>query len=109
MLARLHIGDALTNGLNNTSTLVSQNDGEGTFWVLARQGVGICVADTCVVNLDTDLVGLGRSNLDVLDGQVLAGFPSNGGLRAWVGQLVGARLAVRAFLRRVQQTLQVMV
>lgn len=38
------------------------------------------MADTCVVNLDTDFMGLGGSNLDVLDGQLLAGFPSNSGL-----------------------------
>lgn len=36
VVTRLHVGDALTNGLNNTGTLVSQDDGEGTFWVLSR-------------------------------------------------------------------------
>lgn len=39
-----------------------------------------CVADTCVVDLDTDLVGLGRRNLDILDGEGLSGGPGNGGL-----------------------------
>lgn len=38
------------------------------------------MADTGVVDLDTDLVGLGGSDLDVLDGQVLAGLPGDGGL-----------------------------
>lgn len=38
------------------------------------------MADTSVVNLDADLVGLGRSNLDVLDAQRLAGLPGDGGL-----------------------------
>jgi hypothetical protein len=35
------------------------------------------VADTGVVNLDAHLVGLGRSNLDVLDGQGLTSSPGN--------------------------------
>lgn len=38
------------------------------------------MADTSVVDLDADLVGLGRSNLDVLDAQRLAGLPGDGGL-----------------------------
>ena len=38
------------------------------------------MADTGVVDLDADLVGLGGSNLNILDGEVLAGFPGNGGL-----------------------------
>jgi hypothetical protein len=38
------------------------------------------VADTSVVNLNADLVGLRGSDLDVLDGEGLAGSPSNGGL-----------------------------
>lgn len=80
MVARLHIGDALTNRLNDTGTFVSQNDGEGTLRVLAGQGVGIRVADTGVVDLDADLVGLGRSDLNVLNAEVLASFPRNGGL-----------------------------
>lgn len=80
MVTRLHIGDAFTNRLDDTSTLVTQDDGEGSLRVLARQGVCICVADTCVIDLDTDLMGLRGSDLDVLDREVLAGFPGNGGL-----------------------------
>lgn len=80
MVARLHVGDALADRLNNTGALVSEDDGEGTFWVLAGQCVGICVADTGVVDLDTDFVSFGRSDLDVFDAKVLAGFPGNGGL-----------------------------
>jgi hypothetical protein len=38
------------------------------------------VADTGVVDLDADLVGLGGSDLDVLDAEVLAGLPGDGGL-----------------------------
>jgi hypothetical protein len=39
-----------------------------------------CVANTSVVDLDTDLVGLGRSNLNVLNGQRLTGLPGDSGL-----------------------------
>lgn len=38
------------------------------------------VADTSVVDLDADLVGPGRKDLDILNGQRLAGLPGNGGL-----------------------------
>jgi hypothetical protein len=35
MVTGLHVGDALTDGLDDTSTLVSQDDGERTLGVLA--------------------------------------------------------------------------
>lgn len=41
VVADLDVGDALTNGLNDTSTLVSEDDGKSTLGVLARQSVGI--------------------------------------------------------------------
>lgn len=88
MVTRLHVCDALTHGFNDTSTLVSEDDGEGTLRVLARQCVGICVADTGVVDLNADLVGLGGCDLDILNGEVLAGFPGNGSL-FWSVQLLG--------------------
>lgn len=80
MVTGLHVGDTLANRLHNTSTLVSQDDGESTLWVLSGQCVGICVADTGVVNLDADFVGFGSSNLDVLDAEVLASLPGDGSL-----------------------------
>lgn len=99
VVARLHVGDALTNRLDDTSTLVSQDDGECTLGILARQSVGIWgsmsvtmdvteaakgartgVADTSVVDLDADLVGPRRANLDVLEAKLLAGLPGDGGL-----------------------------
>ena len=80
MVTGLHVCDTLTNGLDDTSTLVSEDDGEGTLGVLAGQCVGICVADTGVVDLNADLVGPGVSDLDILNGEVLASFPGNGGL-----------------------------
>lgn len=101
MVAGLHVGDALTNGLDDASAFVSENDGEVALGVLARERIGIyklvsvfslppahasgsshltCVANASVVNLDADLVGLGGSNLDVLNREALAGFPGNGSL-----------------------------
>jgi len=80
VVTRLDVGDALTNGLNDTSTLVSEDNGESTLRVLTGESVGICVANTSVVDLDTDLVGLGRSNFNVLNGERLTGLPGNGGL-----------------------------
>jgi hypothetical protein len=38
------------------------------------------MADTSIVDLNADLVGLWRGDLDGLDGERLASFPSNGGL-----------------------------
>lgn len=80
MVARLHVCDALTHRLHDASTLVSQNNGESTLGVFARQCVGIGVAHTSVVDLNTDLVGFGGSDLDVLNGEVLAGLPGDSGL-----------------------------
>jgi hypothetical protein len=80
VIADLDVSDALTNGLDNTSTLVSKNDRESTFGVLTGKSVGISVADTSVGNLDTDLMGAGRENLNILNRERLASFPGNGGL-----------------------------
>jgi hypothetical protein len=38
------------------------------------------VADTGVVDLNADLMGPWGSDLDILDREVLAGFPGNGSL-----------------------------
>jgi hypothetical protein len=39
-----------------------------------------CVADTSVEDLNTDLVGLWRSDLDIFDRKGLTGFPGDSGL-----------------------------
>ena len=41
MVAGLDVGDALTNGLDDTSTLVTEDNGEGTLGILAGERVGI--------------------------------------------------------------------
>jgi hypothetical protein len=38
------------------------------------------MADTGVVNLDANLVGLGGSDLNVLNAKLLTGLPGDGGL-----------------------------
>ena len=80
MVADLYVCDSLADGLDDTSTLVSEDDGESTLRILAGQCVGICVADTGVVDLNADLMGPWGGNLDILDREVLAGFPGNGSL-----------------------------
>jgi hypothetical protein len=98
MVANLDVGDALTNRLDDASTLMSENDRESTLWILTRQGVGILlgvstirkrwkllrtrtsVADTSVVNLDADLVGTRRKDFNVLNAKGLAGLPGDSGL-----------------------------
>jgi len=69
---------------------VSKDNGESTFGVLAGKSVGICVADTSVVDLDSDLAGLGSGNLNVLNGQVLASLPGDGSLQVIVFPTVSA-------------------
>lgn len=80
VLARLHACDTLAHGLDDASSLVSQDNGEGSLRVLSGQRVGIGVADTGVVDLDPDLMSFGRGNFDILDDEVLAGLPGDGGL-----------------------------
>jgi hypothetical protein len=41
VVTRLDVGDALANGLDNTGTLVSEDNRESTFGILARECVGI--------------------------------------------------------------------
>jgi hypothetical protein len=76
----LDVGHTLTNRFDDTGTFVTENDGEGTFGVLSGESVCICVADTSVEDLNTDLVGLWRSDLDIFDRKGLTGFPGDSGL-----------------------------
>ena len=80
MIARLHVGNSLTNRLDVTGTLMTEDNGESTLGVLAREGVCIGMADTSVVDLDTNFVCARGQNLNFLNGEVLASFPGNGGL-----------------------------
>lgn len=98
IVARLDGSYTFTDRFDDTGTLVSEDDGESTFWVLAGECVGVltieirlcsscewhyrltCVAYTSVVNLDANFVGLWRADFDVLDNQVFTSFPGDGGL-----------------------------
>jgi hypothetical protein len=80
VVAGLHVCDALADRLDDAGALVTEDNGESTLGVLAGESVGIGMADTGVVDLDADLVGLGRGDLDVLDAEVLACFPGHSGL-----------------------------
>jgi hypothetical protein len=88
VVARLYIGDALSDRLNVTGTLMTEDNGESTLGVFARECVRVGMADTSVVDLDTDFVGSGRKDLNLLDGEVLAGFPGNCSLWFWSAPIV---------------------
>lgn len=59
------------------------------------------MADTSVVNLNADLVGLRWGYFDVLEGEVLASFPGDGGL--------AAMSCLSSLLLALARTLQVIV
>ena len=80
MIARLHVGNSLTNRLDVTGTLMTKDNGESTLGVLARECVCIGMADTSVVDLDTNFVCARGQNLNFLNGEVLASFPGYCGL-----------------------------
>lgn len=42
MVAGLDVGDAFADRFNDTSSFVSENDGEGTLGIFAREGVCVC-------------------------------------------------------------------
>lgn len=97
MVARLYAGDALAYRFNNTGALVPKDDRESSLGIVPRESVCIyddpesarpkaqeqrgprcvltCMADSGVVDLNSDFVCLWRRDLDVLDAQLLAGFP----------------------------------
>jgi hypothetical protein len=41
VVADFDIVDALSDALDDSSSLVSEDDGESALWVLARKGVGV--------------------------------------------------------------------
>lgn len=44
MITWLHVGDAFADRLNDTGSLVSEDNGKGTLWVLAGEGVCVCIS-----------------------------------------------------------------
>lgn len=51
------------------------------------------VTDTCIVDLDSNLVRLGRGNLDILNGELFSRLPRHGGL-AGDGLMFSNRLSI---------------
>lgn len=77
MVAGLDVGNTFANRFHDTGTLVTQDDGKGALGILAGERVCVGVADASVVDFDPDLMGLGRGDLDILDAELLAGFPGD--------------------------------
>jgi hypothetical protein len=106
VVADLYVCDALADGLDDTGTLVTENNRERALGVFSGECVGIWrvlvvvpkswslllgrhvwtgagltgMANTGVVDLDADLMRLGWRNLDILDGEILACLPGDCGL-----------------------------
>ena len=102
VISNLHVRNSFANRLHDTSSLVSENNGESTLGVLSRKCVCICqqsstlhpkspgkiagcgyhtsVAHSSVMNLNSDLVCPRRQNLDILDDEVFSSFPCYGRL-----------------------------
>jgi hypothetical protein len=98
VISRLDRGDPLANRFYDSSTLMAENDWECSLGVLSRQSIRICrgnqlsqsqsvrkwcksrrtgMADTGVVDFNSDFVGFWRGNFDILDGEIFACLPSN--------------------------------
>lgn len=56
VVAGLHVGNALTNRLDNAGTLVTEDDGESALGVFAGKGVGIWSWHGCVNRQSSELV-----------------------------------------------------
>lgn len=50
MVAGLDVGDALADGLDDTSTLVSEDDGESALGILAGEGVRVYNSDSELIS-----------------------------------------------------------
>jgi len=80
VITGLDVGHALSDGFNDASTFVTEDNRESTLGIFSGECVGISMAHTSVHDLDADFMCFGRGNFDVFDGQVLASFPGNGTL-----------------------------
>lgn len=104
MITWLYIGDAFADRLDDTGSLVSEDNGKGTLRIFAGEGIRVCTVRsatifpfqnstsqeddasvlTCVTNssvvyLNANLMSLWRSNFNGLEAQVFAGLPGHGG------------------------------
>jgi len=79
MITWLHAGDTLADGLDNSTTLVAQDNREITLRIHSTSCVLVGVANTSVEDVDTNFARFGRCDLDVLDDEWRIGLPSDGG------------------------------
>lgn len=98
VISRLDRGDTLANRFYDSSALMAKYDWKCSLGVLSRQSIRICkgnqlsqsqsvrkwcqsrrtsMADTGVVDFNSDFVGFWRGNFDILDGEIFARLPSN--------------------------------
>jgi hypothetical protein len=77
MIPNLNIRNTLTNRLDDTGALVSENNGESTLGIFSGERVSIGMANPRIINLNPDFMRPRRSDLYILDAEVLAGFPGN--------------------------------
>ena len=98
VVSRLDRRHPFANGLDDSSSFMSQDDGESTFGILAGECVRIwfqsacifgpdgtnrtCMANASIVYLNADFMGFRRGDLDVFNRQVLASLPGYSGLSA---------------------------
>ena len=80
MVAHLHTGDAFTHRYHDAASLVTEDDGENTFRVIARQRKGIGMADARGNDANPHFAGLWWHHVHFLDGQGLVRAPCDGGL-----------------------------
>lgn len=96
MVAGFDVGNALADRLDDTGALMAEDNGESTLGVLPGEGVGVGVANTSVVDLDTDFMGLRGFDFDGFDAERLAGLPGDGGFAGnGLGEDVSIRMKVK--------------
>lgn len=59
---------------------MSEDDWKSAFRIFSRERVCICVTDTSVVDLNSDLVSLRRFDFDFFNAEVFSRFPRNSSL-----------------------------
>jgi hypothetical protein len=65
MIADLHIGDALTNALDYTTSLVTEDDRESAFGILARKRIRILMSGRGQVRQDFREASIAEANRTV--------------------------------------------
>lgn len=72
-IPNLNTSDSSTNALHNSSSLMSEDDGEDSFRVASIQGVDISMAQSIGDDFDSHFSSLGRIDLNLLNNHGLLG------------------------------------